>query len=145
MQTVDMHQAYIKSLMLLIGGIPRPGETDPWLKEMSENLGIGFRSLRAAWYGQWISKNKYVSDKNLEILERAAQNARQTHGFATSIDLQIAIWETAPELFRDQIRMAREFVARLRRYDQERSRTAIPAQDEDARTATAPARLAAKA
>lgn len=121
----DMHQAYMRSLMYVIGGVPRAGETARWLERLSGITGVGLRSLQAAYSGQWISKNKYCSDRTLEILEQAADNARQTHGFVRSIELQIAIWETAPELFQSRIDMARDFVAKLRRYDEERGRLAV--------------------
>jgi hypothetical protein len=140
----DMHQAYIRSLMYLIGGMPRPGGRDKWLDDMSKTTGIGSRSLLAAYSGQWISKNKYVSDRTLEILRQVAENAKQSSDLVAFVELQITIWETAPELFQRRIEMAREFVAQLRHYDAERIRSRVPAHD-DAGVATLPAGYGATA
>jgi|SRR5215467_4342960 len=126
MQKSDMHQAYIRSLMLLIGGIPRAGEMDAWLDRISKTTGIGFRSLRAAYYGQWISKYTYVSSKTLNKLEWAADDARQNRDTVEFLELQISIWETSANLYQPKIDMARNFVAWLRRYDAEGSRRSIP-------------------
>jgi hypothetical protein len=141
----DMHQAYIRSLMYLIGGVPRANETARWIENLSKTTGIGARSLQAAYSGQWISKNKYVSDRTLEILEQAAANARQTQDLVAFTELQIAIWETAPELFQANIAMARDFVDRLRRYDAERGKLNVPTRDGAAAAAEAAGFPAAKA
>jgi hypothetical protein len=142
MQNTDMHHAYVKSLLLLIGGVPRAGEIDAWLDKISKTTGIGFASVRAAHYGRWISKNQFVSKKTLQKLEQAAEHARQTSDLVTFLELQIAIWETAPELFQHRIGMARRFIADLRRYDAERLRADQTARD-DAGASAPPAGLAA--
>lgn len=116
--TSHMYHAYIKSLMILIaGGAPRNGERDRWIARISETTGIGERSLLAAYWGQWISKDQYVSKRTLELLEKAAENARKTRTVVEFLELQIEIWETRPDLYQWRIALARRFVADLRRHD----------------------------
>jgi hypothetical protein len=144
MHNEDMHHAYIKSLILMIGGNRRPTEnTKAYLSRVSQQTDVGYRSLRAAYYGQWISKNQFVSSDTLKKLEWAAEDAEQTYDAVAFTELQIEIWETAPALFQQHIDAAREFVARLRRYDAERRRIVLPARSDDAGVAAPPAGFAA--
>lgn len=156
MHSTDMHHAYIKSLMILIaGGPPHAGKTDRWLEDLSRvtkgvaapDAPIGFRSLRAAWFGQRISKNQLVSKRTLQILEQAAENARKTRDIVEFAQLQLAIWGTAPQLFQPHIDLTREYLARLRQCDEEceqdRRRMAVSDGRENAATAAPAARLAA--
>lgn len=144
MHSTDMHHAYIKSLILVIGGNRRTGEnTKSWLARISRQTDVPDRSLRAAYYGAWISRNQFVSTNTLEKLEQAAENARQTYSIVAFTELQISIWETTPELFQPQIDMARNFVAGLRRYDAARIRSSIPERSDEPGTAAEAAGLAA--
>lgn len=129
--TPDMYRAYIRSLMIVIGGgKPAHGERDRWLQRISEMTGVSFRSLLAAWSGQWISRHQYVSKHTRERLEAVAENAKQTKTVVEFLELQIDIWETRPELYQRRVSLTRDFIARLREYD-----AGVPAR---------PVRLAAK-
>jgi hypothetical protein len=144
--TPEDYRAYIRSLMILIaGGAPRNGERDRWLEKISGLTGIGFSTLSAAHKGRWISKNQYVSNNTREKLEAVAAHARKTKTLVEFVELQIDIWETAPEIFDEhRIGLARDFVTRLRRYDAERSRSRIPAHDDSAGAAAATSAVAAR-
>lgn len=137
MHNADMHHAYIKSLIIIIGGNKR--NIKALLLEASRKSDVGFSSIRAAYYGRWISKNQFVSNETLRKLEQAADNARQTHDLVEFTELQIAIWETAPELYQTKIIRARKFIDDMREFDQESRRSAIPARDHADAGAAAPA------
>lgn len=111
----DAHHAYIKSLMILIGGPPPIGAWDRWMDNLSEITGVGRSSLCAAWKGRWISKNRFVSDNTLRKLEEASEHAEQNHDVITFLEKQIAIWETDPDRFQSRIEIFRDTVSRLRR------------------------------
>jgi hypothetical protein len=144
MHNTDMHHAYIKSLILVIGGKPGPN-TKAYLDQVSKQSGVGYSSLRAAYYGRWISKNQFVSNETLKKLEQAAENARQTYDIVAFTELQISIWETTPELSHAKIALARDFIADLRRHDAERSRISIEARSDEPGTAAEAAGFAAAA
>lgn len=111
-----MEKSYIRSLIVRITGARFPGESkDEWLYRGSGYARIGYSSFRAAWYGQYIGPNIYISKNTREKLERAAKHACKPHYLITIVEHQIRIWEADPnpELYRPYIDAAREFVGTL--------------------------------
>ena len=136
MPQIDEHHAYYKALMILIGGgPPRSGQFERWLERVHLRTGVtpeervGKSSLIACWRGKWISSGRFVSRKTHERLEEAGAHARRTKDTVEFLELQIAIWETRPDLFQQDIEEARDFVSRLRRINirRDEDRASAPA------------------
>lgn len=132
MQKQYMWKPYIRSLIHSIGGIELRGEGQKgYLSRVSLCTGVGFSALRAAYYGRDTDDGRYlgnndqpVTKENINKLQQAAENARDTWAIIAFTENQIAIWETEPVRFRARIDAAREFLGRLRR-DAEEERRAV--------------------
>lgn len=115
-----MQKECIYRLIVRIGGLLLPGEnTKAYLDRVSGESGVGYASLRAAYYGRDIGPNLYVSSKTVEKLEWAAKNADHTDSVIAFTKYYLDLWEDDPETYRDQIDAARTFISRLRRFDEE--------------------------
>lgn len=106
-----MENSYIRSVIILIGGAQLPGENiKKYLARVSLHTGIGYRSLCAAYWGEYISRN------TLEKLEKAAQSARRPEELIAYTEYHLAVWEADPARYRLWIDAARRFVGELRSY-----------------------------
>jgi hypothetical protein len=134
-----MDKAYIRALIIRVVGARLPGETiDEYLARGSKYIGIGYRSFRAAYYGQDIGPGIYISKNTREKLEKAAKHARKPEYLIAVTEHQLRMWEADPELHRPYIDAAREFLFKLRG-------PAVPARNGDGATAAERAERAAAA
>jgi len=107
---------YGRNLILLIGGNLRPGENiKGWLRRISNETGVGFRSLERAWK----QHDGYQSKNTRKKLEQAASEKRRddVQRLVEETIGQILIWEAIDaEFHRPHIDAARAFITQLRAY-----------------------------
>lgn len=121
-----MENAYIYSLIIAIGGVQLPGENvKGYLSRVSQCTGVDFYSLRAAYYGQYVSKNTRSK------LEQAAENARQTDAIIAFTEYHLKIWQADAKLHRPWIDAARAFLDELRRYPETPRDLDLASRDDD--------------
>ena len=128
-----MQKEYIQQLIAKVGGPFRPNENPPrYIARIADEVGVGFRSMRAAYYGQSISRNRFCSNKFLTKLERAARNAHHREAALTFAKYYLSLWETTPEVHREEMDAAREFIGRINQCNERLLGMELQARSEDA-------------
>lgn len=109
-----MEKESTDSLVAWIGGLQLPGENMAryWFR-VSQRAGLGWRSVRAAWHGERVSKNARAK------LEQAAKNATGTDDVVALTEYYLKNWRKDPERHRHRIDAACKFIDRLRAFDAE--------------------------